>query len=121
MDLILHPTTDSGISGPYADRYGAAMPVIALLELRLKPESLPGAHQLLREILADTRAFAGCEGVEVLVDNADPAHIVVHEIWASAEADAAYRAWRAGDGASNLGSILTGAPVLTVLTAYTDA
>ena len=92
------------------------MTVTALLELRLKPESLDAAYQLLREILADTRAFAGCESVNVLIDNADPAHVILHESWASTEADAAYRAWREGDGATTLGSMLTGAPVLTVLT-----
>lgn len=97
------------------------MSVTALLELRLKPESLGAAHQLLREILADTRAFAGCEGVEVLIDNEDPAHIIAKETWASAEADAAYRAWRATEaGASDLGSVLAGAPVLTVLTVDSD-
>ncbi len=92
------------------------MSVTALLELRLKPDSLDAAHRLLAEILVDTRAFAGCEAVDVLVDNADPAHVIVKESWVSAEADAAYRAWRAGDGATELGSVLTEAPVLTVLT-----
>jgi quinol monooxygenase YgiN len=93
------------------------MSVIALLELRLKPDSLDSAYQVLREILVDTRAFPGCESVEVLIDNADPAHVIAKEIWASQEADAAYRAWRASDaGASALGSVLAGAPVLTILT-----
>jgi quinol monooxygenase YgiN len=97
------------------------MSVIALLELRLKPESLPSAYQVLREILADTRAFPGCESVEVLVDDADPAHIIAKEIWASKQADAAYREWRASDaGASALGSVLVGAPVLTVLSVNSE-
>lgn len=98
------------------ERYSARMTITALLELRLKPESLDTSYQLLREILADTRAFAGCESVNVLIDNADPAHVIVHETWASVEADAAYRAWREGDGVTTLGSVLTGPPVLTVLT-----
>ena len=38
------------------------------------------------------------------------------ESWASVEADAAYRAFRATpEGRSELGSIVTAAPVLTVL------
>ena len=79
------------------------MSVTALLELRLKPESLDTAHDVLKEILVDTRAFAGNEGIEVLIDSADPAHVIVKESWASLEADAAYRAWRASEaGASNL-------------------
>jgi quinol monooxygenase YgiN len=91
------------------------MPLTALLELRLKPDMLDAAHAKVREVLADTRSFPGCEGVDVLVDRDDRAHIVVQERWESVEADAAYRAWRAGEGASDLGSVLTGAPVLTVL------
>ena len=92
------------------------MSLTALLELRLKPDLLDAAYATVRETLADTRRFPGCEGVDVLVDRDDRAHLVVYERWESAEADAAYRAWRAGDGVSDLGSVLTGAPVLTVLT-----
>lgn len=91
------------------------MTLTALLELRLTPDSLDDAFTLLHQILADTRAFPGCDGVEVLVDTADPAHVIVRELWESAEADAAYRTWRAGAGASALGSVLTGPPVLTLL------
>ena len=92
------------------------MSVTALLELRLKPDLLDVAYAKVDEVLADTRRFAGCQGVDVLVDRDDPAHLVVHEQWASLAADAAYRAWRAGDGASDLGTVLDGPPVLTVLT-----
>ena len=96
------------------------MAVVALLELRLQPEGLEKSYQLLREILADTRAFDGCLSVDVLIDNADPAHIIVHETWASAEQDAAYRKWRAGEGASALGSVLAAAPTLTLCTPSSD-
>jgi quinol monooxygenase YgiN len=77
--------------------------------------------RVLNDILVATRGFAGNEGVEVLVDTADPAHVIVHETWASLEADSAYRAWRAGEGANDLGSVLAAAPVLTVLTPATTA
>jgi quinol monooxygenase YgiN len=92
------------------------MPVVAQLELRLQPEALEKAYQMLREILADTRAFEGCLGVDVLIDNQDPAHVIAHETWASLEHDAAYRAWRAGDGATELGTVLAAAPTLTLFT-----
>ena len=49
----------------------------------------------------------------MLVDMTDPAHVMVIEVWESAEADAAYREWRAGPGVSNLGSVLAAAPTLT--------
>lgn len=89
------------------------MPVTAHLDLNLKSEALPDAPAVLRQILSDTRAFDGCLGVDVLVDSKDPAHILVVERWASLEHDAAYRAWRAGEGASNLGELLAVAPTLT--------
>ncbi|MDI3211668.1 antibiotic biosynthesis monooxygenase family protein [Arthrobacter sp. AL12] len=89
------------------------MPITAHLDLTLKAEALPTAPAVLREILSDTRAFAGCLGVDVLVDSNDPAHFLVVEQWASLEHDSAYRAWRAGDGASGLGDILAAPPVLT--------
>lgn len=97
------------------------MSTTALLELRLKPEDLDSGMRVLNDILVATRGFAGNEGVEVLVDTADPAHVIVHETWASLEADSAYRAWRAGEGANDLGSVLAAAPVLTVLTPATAA
>lgn len=97
------------------------MSITALLELRLKPDDLDAALRVLDEVLVATRGFAGNEGVEVLIDTADPAHVVVHETWASLEADGAYRAWRATEGTSGLGSVLTAAPVLTVLAPATAA
>ena len=89
------------------------MPITAHLDLNVKAESLPTAPAVLRDILADTRAFDGCLSVDVLVDSSDPAHFLVVEQWASLEHDSAYRAWRAGDGASGLGEILAAPPVLT--------
>jgi quinol monooxygenase YgiN len=97
------------------------MAITSLLELRVKPEALDqGLHAELHEILSDTRAFEGCLGVDVLIDTADPTHIVLVERWASEERDAAYRAWRAGDGQSNLASLLASPPVLTKFTSADD-
>jgi quinol monooxygenase YgiN len=96
------------------------MTLTVILDLNLKPEALDGAPAIMRDILAGTRAFDGCQGVEVLVDSADPGHLMVVERWASVEADAAYREWRAGAGATQLGSLLAGAPRVTSLTAATD-
>jgi quinol monooxygenase YgiN len=96
---------------------GAAVPVTAILDLKLKADALDRANEVMRATLTATRAFPGCLGVTVLVDSADPAHVAVYEQWESAEADAAYRAWRATpEGASDLGTILAAAPTLTVFT-----
>ena len=89
------------------------MPITAHLDLFLKAEALSTAPAVLRDILADTRAYDGCLGVDVLVDSQNPAHVLVVEQWASLEHDAVYRAWRAGDGASGLGELLAAPPALT--------
>ena len=44
------------------------MALTVLLDLRLKPEAQAGAPAVLRDILAGTRAFEGCLGVDVLID-----------------------------------------------------
>ena len=93
------------------------MAITAILDLQLKPESLNTASEVLHATLTDTRAFPGCLGVTVLVDSADPAHVVLYETWESLEHDRAYRAWRATpEGASELGSILAAAPKLSLFT-----
>lgn len=90
------------------------MTIIATLELTFDPDKLDEARSLMHRVLDETRAFDGNQGVEVLVDRNDPAHWVAHETWESAEHDAAYREFRAGEGAiPELGSLLAAAPVLT--------
>jgi heme oxygenase (mycobilin-producing) len=96
---------------------GAAVPVIAILDLQLKADALDRADDVMRETLTATRAFPGCLGVTVLVDQADPAHVAVYEQWESPDADAAYRKWRTTqEGASDLGTVLAAAPTLTIFT-----
>jgi heme oxygenase (mycobilin-producing) len=100
---------------------GAAVPVTAILDLQLKADALDRANDVMRETLTATRAFPGCLGVTVLVDQADPAHVAVYEQWESPEADAAYRKWRATEeGASELGTVLAAAPTLTKFTIVED-
>ena len=47
------------------------MPITVILELRLKPESVPAARDVMRRALQDTRAFDGNLGTDVLVDQDD--------------------------------------------------
>lgn len=90
------------------------MTVIATLELRLRPDRLDDAPAVLEDVLAETRAFPGNHGVEVLTDVEDPTHVTALERWESLEHDDAYRTWRAGDGQRPaLAALLAAAPVLT--------
>jgi quinol monooxygenase YgiN len=91
--------------------------ITATLDLRIKADKLDTAFEVIHETLVSTRAFPGCLYVSVLVDSADPAHVVLFETWESPEADNAYRQWRATpEGASELGSLLATAPSLTLFT-----
>jgi len=63
----------------------------------------------LHAILSDTRAFEGCLGVDVLIDVADPTHIVAIEKWAS-ESAMRPTGVAAGDGKTNLASFLASPP-----------
>ena len=74
------------------------MPVTVALELRLKPESVPAAREVMGRALKDTRAFDGNLGTDVLVDSDDAAHWLIYELWESVEHDEAYRRFRAGEG-----------------------
>ncbi|MDH6237688.1 antibiotic biosynthesis monooxygenase [Cryobacterium sp. CG_9.6] len=88
--------------------------ITAMLDLRIKPESLAISAALISRVLTQTRAFAGNAGVDVLVDTDDETHVVVVELWDSLESDVAYREWRATEeGQSDLGTILADAPTLT--------
>ena len=81
--------------------------VTALLDLRIKPESVAEAKETVESVLVATRAFPGCIGVDVLVDTQDGAHLLLIEKWESIEHDQAYRDWRATPaGASPLGTIV---------------
>ena len=96
------------------------MALTVLLDLRLKPDAVLGAPAMLRDILTGTRAFEGCLGVDVLLDRDDPAHMILLERWASADADAAYREWRAGEGATELGSLLASVPQISMFETASD-
>jgi quinol monooxygenase YgiN len=97
------------------------MALTTILDMRLKPDAVAAAPDALRKILADTRAFDGCLRVDVLIDTADPTHVVLYELWESEERDAAYRAWRATPaGASGLGELLGAPPTVSKLQLAAD-
>jgi quinol monooxygenase YgiN len=89
--------------------------IIAVLDLKFAPDDVEASLRALADVLKDTRAFPGCLGVEVVQDVKDPTHVQAIERWASAADDQAYRAWRAGAGASSaLSSLIVAPPGLVV-------
>ena len=93
------------------------MAVTVTLELRIKPDEVPAAHELMGRALQDTRAFDGNLRTDVLVDDDDEAHWIIYEIWESVEHDEAYRRFRAGEGKLTQLPPLLAAP--SVKTRYT--
>ena len=90
------------------------MPVTVLLELKLKPDAVPAARDLMRRTLQDTRAFDGNVRTDVLVDDDDDSHWIIYELWESVEHDEAYRRFRAGEGrVIELPRLLAAPPVKT--------
>lgn len=65
-----------------------------ILELSLRPEGVDDALKLFGDILGDTRAFDGCEGVEIFQDADDPTTLVLVEKWVSRDHHARYTDWR---------------------------
>jgi quinol monooxygenase YgiN len=89
------------------------MSMTVFLEVQLRPDAVGAeADGAIRETLVATAAFDGNEGLEVLVDDADPTRVIVVEKWATAGHHDAYVAWRqTPEGAAALGSVLAGPPV----------
>jgi quinol monooxygenase YgiN len=85
------------------------------LEIQVDETRLGDVADVLAETLQATRAFAGNEGLEVLVDDADPTRMIVVEQWASTADHDAYVAWRATpEGTARLGEVLAAPPVTRV-------
>src|ERR1700761_4126510 len=88
------------------------MPITVTLELRLKPDAVSAARDVMGRALQDTRAFDGNLRTDVLVDADDETHWLIYELWESVEHDEAYRRFRAGEGRlTELPPLLAAPPV----------
>ncbi len=76
------------------------MTTIVTLDIPASAGTRDAVLATLQEALLETRAFAGCEGLELLVNQDDTANILVYERWASRAHYDAYRAFRAETGFS---------------------
>lgn len=87
------------------------MPAIVHFEVQIDPDRRDDAAAYLSETLAATRAWPGNLGIEALVDDADPCHILVVETWATTQDHDDYAAWRkTPEGKHRLGEVLAGPP-----------
>ncbi|MBF0276554.1 MAG: antibiotic biosynthesis monooxygenase [SAR324 cluster bacterium] len=87
------------------------MSVTVVLELQAKPESSDELRATLKAILPDTRAFEGCESIEVVGNQEDACNLIIYEKWTSRAQNEKYMQWRTETGAlEKLGAMLAQAP-----------
>ena len=70
------------------------MAIMSMVHLRIQGD-VEQALVLLHRRLAATRERNGCLRAETVQDREDLAHIVLLEMWETAEDEIAYRTWRA--------------------------
>ena len=87
------------------------MSVVVLLEPQIAPGKTEDMIALLAQILPDTRAHDGCEGVVMHRDQDAPDRVLLIERWASRPDYEAYLRWRTDRGdIERLGALSSGAP-----------
>ncbi len=92
------------------------MSVLVLFELQVKPENITDIKSYMAEILPDTRAYDGCQRIDVYLDTEDTGTMAVVEHWDSRAHHEKYRAWRDGTGfLDRIGAMLAGPPSLRYL------
>ena|ERR1700722_1966157 len=89
------------------------MSIVVLLDFRVKPDVIEESKEFFKKILPETRAYAGCQGVDVYNNADDPTNIIFYERWQSKEHYQKYFAWRTESGfMETFGAKLAGAPTI---------
>jgi quinol monooxygenase YgiN len=87
------------------------MSVMVLLEMQVKPEAVNEVKGLLKQLLPDTRAYAGCQGIDIYGNLDDGGNLVFYERWNTRDHYQRYLAWRTETGVlEKLSAKLTGPP-----------
>ena len=87
------------------------MSVLVLLEVQVKPESIADMKSYMADILPDTRAYDGCQKLDMYFNTEDTGNIVLVEYWDSRVHYEKYVAWRTETGVMDkIGTMLVGPP-----------
>ena len=82
-----------------------------ILDVQAKSECADELKATFEAILPDTRSYAGCNEVKVLVNQDDPANLILLEKWQTRADYEAYVAWRSEQGTmESLGALMASAP-----------
>ncbi|MBW3668474.1 MAG: antibiotic biosynthesis monooxygenase [Actinobacteria bacterium] len=74
------------------------MSITFILEWHVRLDAVDEIKRLVASRLPETRAFEGCESVELLQDADDPTRLLFVERWASRDDQARYREFRLSQG-----------------------
>ena len=77
------------------------MSTVVLLEIQVKPEAVDEMKALLKKILPDTRAYEGCQGLDLYGNLDDTGNLVFYERWDSRQHYEKYLAWRTETGVAD--------------------
>lgn len=87
------------------------MSVMVLLEAPVKADEISNMKSLLAGLLPETRAYDGCQGMDVYFNEDKAGEMVVVERWASRPHHEKYLRWRTETGVmGKLGAMLAGPP-----------
>jgi quinol monooxygenase YgiN len=87
------------------------MSTVVLLEMQVKPESVNEVKAMLKELLPDTRAYAGCQGIDIYSNLDDGGNLVFYERWNTRDHYQKYLNWRTETGVlDKLSAKLAGPP-----------
>jgi len=92
------------------------MSVLVLVEAQVKFEDVSDMKSYLAEILPDTRAYDGFQGIDIYFDTEDTGNMVMVEHWDSRAHYEKYLAWRTKTGVTDkIGAMLAGPPSIRYL------
>ena len=87
------------------------MSVLVLLEAPVKAEEISNMKSLLAAMLPETRAYDGCQGMDVYFNTEDEGNMVMVEHWDSRQHHEKYLRWRTETGVMDkIGGMLAGPP-----------
>ena len=87
------------------------MSVTVILDMQVKPDAVDKMKSNLKKMFPDTRAFDGCQSIDIYGNTEDPGNLVFYERWESRKHHESYMAWRREAGAMDqMATMLAGAP-----------
>ena len=87
------------------------MSVLVLVEAPVKSEDVSNMKSYMAELFLDTRAYDGCQAIDVYFNTDDEGIMVLVELWDSRPHHEKYLGWRTETGVmAKIGGMLAGPP-----------